>query len=310
MMRDSQGLWSVTIGPEPPEIYRYAFLVDGISMPDPHNQSAVVGRAQLTSYVEVPGSPPRFDQWRDVPHGALHLREYRSAVLGIQRTLYVWVPPQYEVESRRRFPVVYLRHGNGDPASTWATLGHAGIIAENLIADGRATPMILVMPSGYPSDSGEGSTEEGVVATTRELLEDIVPFVDGHYRVVGDAAHRAIAGLSMGGMQAFISGLRNVDKFAWIGAFSSTVVILDPRFNLRAAIPGLDDAAATNKRVRLLFLSCGTEDPRFDGHLTLMSVLKANGIRHEWFSTPGSHEWKVWRQSLAEFLSMLFKAAR
>lgn len=162
--------------------------------------------------------------------------------------------------------------------------------------------MLIVMPNGYPAH-GEGSTPEGTEETARELMADIIPLVEKTYRVIGDADHRAIAGLSMGAGQAFLTGLRHTDTFGYVGVFSSGVVS-DVDFDLRTSVPGL--VAKSAPQPRLLFLSGGTDDPRYAGYIKLMETLKANGIRYEWFSTPGAHEWKVWRHSLAEMVPRLF----
>lgn len=307
MVKGSDGVWSVTLGPLEPEVYRYAFVVDGVRMPDPSNARVAIGRAAQSSVLDVPGAVPRFDERRDVPHGALHVREYNSTVMHMRRRMLIYVPPQYDAEPSRRFPVLYLRHGNGSTEEEWSVLGRADVILDNLLAEQRALPMIIVMPSGYPA-RGAGSSAEGIEETGRELLADIVPLIERTYRVVGDADHRAIAGLSMGAGQAFVTGLRNPDKFAWVGAFSAGL-IGDAEFRMDSVVAGfLSDPAAVNKRTRLLFLSCGAEDPRYAGYLDLLDTLKEHNIRHEWFSTPGIHEWKVWRHSLAALLPRLFQS--
>lgn len=306
MAKAANGVWTLTLGPLEPEVYRYTFVVDGVRVPDPSNTAVAIGRAAQSSIVDMPGVPPRLDQRQDVPRGALHIREYTSTVMNMRRRMLVYVPPQYDTEATRRFPVLYLRHGNGGSEDEWSVLGRAGVILDNLLAKQRAVPMIIVMPSGYPV-RGSGSSISGIEETGRELLADIVPLVERTYRVLGDANHRAIAGLSMGAAQSFVIGLRNPDKFAWVGAFS-TGIIGDAEFRVDSLVPGfLLDPPAVNKRTRLLFLSCGTEDPRYPGYLDLLDTLKEHNIRHEWFSTPGVHEWKVWRHSLAALLPMLFQ---
>jgi enterochelin esterase-like enzyme len=162
------------------------------------------------------------------------------------------------------------------------------------------------MPNGYPA-RGPGSNPEGIEETGKELLTDIIPFIEQRYRVIADANHRALAGLSMGAGQAFITGLRHLDKFAWVGAFSSGVVS-DADFRIETAVPGfIENPAAVNSRLRLLFISCGTEDPRYPGSLDLVDILKQANIQHQWYSTAGAHEWKVWRHSLAAMLPKLFQ---
>ena len=188
-------------------------------------------------------------------------------------------------------------------------MGRAGVIADNLVAQRKALPMIIVMPNGYANSLGDGASAEAVEATGKELMNEIIPMIEKNYRVLNGRESRAIAGLSMGGGQAFLTGLRNLDKFAWVAEFSSGN-ISDVDFKLEKAVPGFfDDPASMNKRLRLLFLSCGTEDPRYQGQLDLADALTKHNIRHQWYSTPGAHEWKVWRHSLAELLPRLFQPA-
>lgn len=306
LVKAADGLWSVTVGPLPSAVYPYFFEVDGVAVADTSNPRVAVGRAIHWSLLEIPSSPPRLEDRQDVPHGVVQVREYRSSVLKAPRRLVVYVPPQYDANPSQRFPVLYLRHGNGGMEGDWSSIGRADVILDNLMAQRKAVPMLVVMPNGYPGD-GPGSTPEGIDAIGNELLTDIVPFVERSYRVAADADHRALAGLSMGANQAFVTGLRHPEAFAWIGAFSSGV-IGDADFKLASTVPGLlEQPEATNKRLRLLFLSCGSEDPRFIGHLDVVDLLKQHNIRHDWFSTPGVHEWTVWRRSLAEFLPKLFQ---
>jgi enterochelin esterase-like enzyme len=308
MAKDAAGVWSITIGPVEPEIHTYSFSLDGVRVLDMANPVLKNGRAPDASVVEVPGTPPRFDQVQDVPHGAIHIRAYTSAPLQSPRRLYVYVPPQYDSEPASRFPVLYLRHGNGDDEANWTEDGRAGVILDNLLARRAAVPMLIVMTNGYTDGNwGGGSTPEGIEVAGKELLGDVIPFIESRYRVIPGAANRAITGLSMGGGQAFTIGLKHQDTFAWVGEFSSGLVS-DADFQLEKHLPGfLDDAAAVNRRLRLLFLSCGTEDPRYAGQLDLVDTLKGHNIRCQWFSTPGAHEWKVWRHALAEFLQKVFQ---
>jgi enterochelin esterase-like enzyme len=308
MTKDAAGIWTATVGPLQPEIYQYNFVVDGVRVLDPANPELKNGRALDASIVEVPGNPPRFDQLQAVPHGALSIRTYRSTPLNKFRKLYVYTPPQYDSEPARRFPVLYLRHGSGDNEENWSDTGRAGIILDNLIAQRKAAPMIIVMPNGDTDGSwAGGSSPEGIEMLGRELLTDIIPMIDKTYRVSPGRENRAITGLSMGGGQAFTIGLKHLDLFAWVGEFSSGLVS-DTEFQLEKHLPGfLDQPDEVNRKLKLLFLSCGTEDPRFPGQLDLGDKLKAHGIRYVWYPTPGVHEWKVWRHALAEFAQKVFQ---
>ena len=271
-----------------------------------HSRFSLVGAAA----VQTRATPPLFDEVQNVPHGSVFVGAYTSTPLHLQRRVLIYLPPQYEAEPTRKFPVLYLRHGKGDDESNWTTDGHAGVILDNLLARRAAVPMLIVMPNCGTGDAlGGGGSPEDIEALGRELLEDVIPLVEGRFRVLPGSANRAIAGLSMGGGQAFTIGLRHLETFAWVGEFSSGL-IGEAGFRLETHLPGfLDDPAAVNSRLRLLFLSCGTDDPRYKSQRDLAGRLKRHHIRCQWFSTPGAHEWKVWRRALAEFMQKLFQPA-
>lgn len=307
MNKDESGLWTLTIGPMPPEIYTYTFNVDGVRMLDTANTMLKNGRALDASVVEVPANPPRFDQLQNVPHGSVQIRKYISTPLHRPRKMYVYVPPQYDTEPARRFPVLYLRHGSGDNEANWVEDGRADLILDNLIAQRRAVPMLIVMTNGDTDGTWSGgSSAEAIDLLARELFTDIMPLVEKNYRVLANRENRAITGLSMGGGQAFTIGLKNMDKFAWVGQFSSGLVSAAD-FDIDQHLPGFLKDSSVNKKLRLLFLSCGVDDPRYNGQLNLGDLLKKHNIRYQWFSTPGAHEWKVWRHSLAEFAKVVFQ---
>jgi enterochelin esterase family protein len=310
MGKDAAGIWTATVGPMEPEIYQYNFVVDGLRILDPANPNLKNGRTLDASIVEVPGSPPRFDELQAVPHGALSIRSYLSTPLKTQRKLYVYTPPQYDSEPARRFPVLYLRHGSGDNEENWSDTGRAGVILDNLIARHKAVPMIIVMPNGDTDGSwAGGSSPAGIELLGQELLTDIIPMIEKNYRVAPGRESRAITGLSMGGGQAFTIGLKHMDLFAWVGEFSSGLVS-DTDFKLEKHLPGfLDHPGEVNRKLKLLFLSCGTEDPRYPGQLDLADNLKEHGIKFVWYPSPGVHEWKVWRHALAEFGQKVFQEA-
>ena len=305
MEKGPDGIWSVTLGPFDPEIYSYTFRIGGATIPDPANSSSTTGEF-ANSLLDIPATPARFDQVSDVAHGTLQIRTYTSTPYRRQRSLYVYVPPQYESEPARRFPVLYLRHGNGGDESDWVVQGRAGVILENLIAEHKAVPMIIVMTYGESNASG-GATPEGIERLGKELLDDVIPVVEKNYRVIRGRDDRAIAGLSMGGGQAFTIGLKHLDLFAWVGEFSSGL-LSDADFKIEKYLPNLvADAPSFNKKLKLLFLSCGTEDPRLPGQLDLMDDFTRYKVGYEWYTTPGAHEWKVWRHSLRAFLPKLFQ---
>ena len=304
MRKDAAGLWTLTIGPLEPEVYRYVFFVDGVRAIDESNPNVRPGGEMLWSYFEIAGNPPRFDEWQDVPHGSVHYRTYRSTQLKTFRNVAIYVPPDYDRYPRRKFPVLYLLHGGAESEEGWVRLGRVPAIEENLLARHQAVPMLVVMPNGNVGDSMV--TMEGIDAFTRELFDDIVPLVEKNYRVEANRENRAIA--AWGGGPAFPVGLRNLDKFAWVGQFDGFGVA---GWDLEKQVPGfLKDPASVNRKLRLLFLGCGTEDPRYQVNLRLVDVFKRNQIRHEFHASPGDHEWKVFRHLLAEFMPKLFHGSR
>jgi enterochelin esterase-like enzyme len=278
MAKDASGLWTVTIGPVEPEIYEYTFTIDGARVIDTANTFLKIGRTVSASLVDVPGVPSRFDQVQNVPHGTIQIRTYTSTPLKRPRQAYIYVPPQYDTEPGRRFPVLYLRHGSGDDESTWTSDGRAGVILENLLAQRKAVPMLIVMTNGDTDGTwGGGSSPAAMEALGQELLGDVIPLVERHYRVLSNRENRAVTGLSMGGGQAFTIGLKHPETFAWVGQFSSGLVS-DADFDLSKHLPGfLQDPVSVNRRLKLLFLSCGVEDPRMAGQTHLVATLKQHG---------------------------------
>jgi enterochelin esterase family protein len=304
MQKGADGVWTLTVGPLEPEIYRYVFLVDGMRALDLANPNINSGGTIPWSYFEVAGDPPRFDQVRDVPHGSVQFRTYRVAESKALHTVAIYVPPDYDREPRRKFPVLYLFHGGGDAQEGWTRLGHVAAIEENLLAEHKTKPMLVVMP--YGDIPGDATALDAIEAFGRELFGDVMPMVEKNYRVEANRDGRAIAGLSMGAGQAFTLGLRNLDRFAWVAEFSAGA-FGSPKFDLDTQVPGLlKDPAAVNQKLRLLFLGCGTEDTRYQPHLKLGTLLDRSGIKYEFHSTPGEHEWKVWRHLLAELMPKLF----
>jgi len=310
MTRDTSGIWTITIDQVSPGIYSYLFSIDGISTLDLANPVTKSGTELYGSLVEVPGNPSRFDEVQNVPHGTILVHKYLSTPLKRIRGLYVYLPPQYNENSGIRFPVLYLRHGGGDNESSWSqTAGRADIILENLIDKKDAVPMIVVMTNGLTDGSwAGGSTKEGMEKLEEELLNDVIPRVEKTYRTIPSKESRAIAGLSMGGGQAYIMGLRNLDKFSWIGEFSAGL-LSDDSFDINERAPGIfNQAEDVNKQLQLLWIGCGTDDPRMPGHINFSNKLKKQNIRHEVYNVPGGHEWRVWREELRAFMTKLFKA--
>ncbi len=303
LTKDAAGIWSATVGPIAAGIYEYSFLVDGLAMIDPANPAVKPMREPRSSILHLPGQPPLVWDFQQVPHGVVHLHSYWSKVLGRRRELVVYTPPSYETEPGVRFPVLYLQHGHGDTSATWTTHGKAHWILDNLIAEGRARPMLLVMADGHATSLAEepASADRNSRRFEEDLLEAVVPFVEAHYRVRTEAAGRALAGLSMGGEEALRIGLNHLDRFAWVAGFSAAVPAPEG-----VAVP-LADAAGTNARLKLLWLGCGKDDFLLRRNEEFVALLERSHIRHEWHLSAGTHSWPVWRNDLAELAPRLFQ---
>jgi len=310
MTKDERGRWTVTVGPLKPKIYTYALLVDGLRILDPLNPELQLGTVPGFNLLNVPGNPPRFDELQDVPHGAVHIRTYYSSVQKKYRKVYVYVPPSYEQAGDRKYPVLYLRHGGGGNETSWYNEGAAGIIMDNLLAEGKVNPMIIVMTNGNVVTGVPGGyNNEALEVGADELFTDVVPVVEKNYRVYTDQQHRAVAGLSMGGGQSFYIGLRYVDEFDWVGVFSTGLFggITEANFDAEKTIPGiLTNTPSFNKSLKLFYISVGEQDPRLDATNKFVNSLRQHKMNVEFQTFPGIHEWQVWRLSLYDFLPRLF----
>jgi enterochelin esterase-like enzyme len=318
MRKDAEGVWSATSEPLAPDYYGYSFIVDGVAMFDPSNSATIPNFLYRASELHVPpaaghsvgsGSPA----WEiaDVPHGEIHHHFYRSKVVGDDRGYFVCTPPGYDPRGKQTYPVLYLLHGYSDDADAWTAVGRANVILDNLIARGKAKPMLIVMPLGYgapeilmPSSGGfnaPGIRQRNFDRFREALLSEVIPLVEAEYLVKKDRDSRAIAGLSMGGSESLLTGLNTLNQFAWIGAFSSGG--LTPDFEKE--FPSLD--ARANAQLRLLWIACGTADDLIKVNRALRAWLTSKNIRHADIETPGEHSWLVWRRNLAEFAQLLFR---
>jgi enterochelin esterase-like enzyme len=311
MQKDDSGIWSVNTPPLSPDYYGYSILVDGVRSIDPYNHRLKPNLLSTENMVHVQGPPSLPWELNDVPHGEIHHHFYKSAAASDDRDYYVYTPPGYEPASKKTYPVLYLLHGYSDDASGWSAVGRANVILDNLIAQGKAKPMIVVMPLGYGTMEiirlGWGAwshtdvRDQNFSRFREALLTEVMPKVESEYRVMKDRNSRAIAGLSMGGSESLLTGLNNLDRFAWIGAFSSGG-LPEP---FEKDFPGLD--ARANPPIRLLWIACGTEDRLIQVNRDLRQWLQGKGIQHTYIETPGMHTWMVWRRNLAEFAPLLFR---
>jgi enterochelin esterase-like enzyme len=308
MQKDDAGVWSITVGPVEPEVYSYTFSVDGFRDIDPNNPNLKPGVRSSSSVLEVPAAQPQFYDPQPKPHGTVHINLYESKSLGMTRSVYVYTPPDYE-KQKGKYPVLYLLHGSGDTESGWATIGRANVILDNLLAEGKVKPMIVVMPFGHPQPSvGFGSispSNSDRAAFTRDLLEDVMPMVEKMYRISARPETRAIAGLSMGGGQSLNIGLTHLELFHWIGVFSAGLPRnSDPEQTFADLFA---NPSASNKKIKLLWIGIGRQDPGFESAQKLSDLLHKHEIEHIFHPSEGRHAWTVWRHYLNEVVPLLFK---
>jgi enterochelin esterase-like enzyme len=317
LQKGQDGVWSVTIGPLEPEMYVYYFTVDGVRLLDPSNPQTKIGyvTSTTTSLLTVPATAPAFYDVQDVPHGEIRTLLYKSRSNGVTRELTVYVPPGYDQAGNRRYPVLYLLHGFANDHHSWHRYGRANDILDNLLARRAIEPFLVVMPLGYGGAhvNGDGNGIPAENAGTfggdaglyeRDLLEDVIPMIDGKYRTLADRKHRAIVGFSMGGGQAGRFGLAHLDTFSQVGIMSAGMgggADSEPLASLVA------NPAKANKSIDLLWIACGREDTALKGAKTLHDTLEKAGIEHTFLETDGAHHWRVWRRYLRDLAPLLFK---
>jgi len=327
MQKQADGFWMYTTGPMAPGFHYYTVIVDGAEVSDPSTQG-YFGGTRAASAVEVPEPGVTYYTIKDVPHGQVRDVWYPSKVTGGWRHALVYLPPDYDAQPRTRYPVLYLQHGGGEDETGWIRQGRANVILDNLIAAKRAKPMIVVMAYGYARRAGApppdntpkpfGSPEmlkgmEDMAAVFEDdMTQALIPFVDATYRTLGDREHRAMAGLSMGGMQTFHVAFDRLDLFSYIGGFSgaTSIVLMGRELDLKTDLHGaLADPAAFAKKVHLLWLGVGTKEPERmrSGILGLHQVLDEGKVKHVFYESPGTdHEWQTWRRDLNDFAPRLF----
>jgi enterochelin esterase family protein len=302
LTRDDRGVWKGTLGPLAPDLYFASYIVDGAT--------------RQAGYLHIRGNPPEAWDTRKVPHGAIHQHWYDSKSMSMLRSIFVYTPPDYDRE-KTTYPVLYLLHGSGGTENSWTMDGLANVILDNLIADAKVKPMIVVMPFGHSEPSmrpGTMPTFRGrdAAAFSNDLINDVIPLVERAYRVARQADKRAIAGFSMGGNQARQIGLSRLDLFSYVATFSGTVgvrsgaVSADTIEDTFADV--LADPPGTNAALRLFWAAVGTDETNLLAqHRILNDVLDRHGIRHEFVTIPGGHTWHVWRRNLRDLLPRLFQ---
>jgi len=310
MQKGEDGYWTITLGPLKPNVYNYKFVVNGVSNIDPVNPMVKEGDRSSESMFEVPGDAPAVWDIQAVPHGTVHINLYQSKSLGVTRGMWVYTPPGYE-SSKASYPVLYLLHGSGDTEDGWVTVGRANLILDNLIAAGKAKPMLIVMPYGRPTaevtlvpPAAPGTPPPDRSAFANDLLQDVIPFVEKLYRVTAKADDRALAGLSMGGGQTLQIGPTHPDTFHYIGAFSAGggAQNYDELYKDLFA-----DPKAANKKIKLFYIACGKADALFPGSEKLHETLDQHQIKNSFNPSEEGHVWRNWRDYLADMAPQLFR---
>ena len=313
MQKSDSGLWFVTTKPQVPGFHYYFLIVDGVSVADPASQS-FYGCSRWSSAIEIQETGMDDFEVQNVPRGEVRTVYYFSNVDESWRPLMIYTPAGYN-EGNQAYPVVYIQHGGGEDHRGWMEQGRTAQIMDNLIAAGKAVPMIVVSANSNVRSRnggfGGGYSWQGMQAFRSELIDNVIPFVEKNYRVKKDCKNRAMCGLSMGGGQSFYIGLRDPDVFANVGVFSTGMfggIQGASRFDLETEVPGiLTDTKTFNQQFDVFFMTCGEQDPRIEYTRNIVKKMRDGGVDVRFNSYPGDHEWQVWRKSLHEFAQYLFK---
>ena len=320
MTKNAEGIWNVTTEPQVPGFHYYNLVIDGVSVADPSSDS-FFGVNKMSSGIEIPEKGVDFYTVQNVPHGQVSSKWYFSETTNAWRKFYIYCPPGYESDINKKYPVLYLQHGGGEDETGWVRQGDVDIILDNLIAAGKAVPMLIVMENSNaikPGETGGGMMMGGAPgsnewmsgpSTFKEvLINDLIPFVDKTFRTIPDREHRAMAGLSMGGFLTVNTVFEHPETFAYIGAFSGGMRISSDD-DIKTQYNGaLKDPGAFNKRFKVFFQSIGTAEGPWPRVKQTHVILNEAGYNNVYFESPGTaHEWLTWRRSLNAFAPLLFK---
>jgi enterochelin esterase-like enzyme len=311
MIKDENGLWSVTTPPAVPGIHGYWLVIDGVRVNDTCCKTYGSTKMQ-TCGVEIPEPGVDFYDIKDVSHGQVHMQWYYSKVTNAWRRAFIYTPPDYDNHPEQRYPVFILRHGGGEDETGWVEQGRANFILDNLIAEGKAKPMIVVMDWGQaprPDQPIHIPSTPPPPEIGEVTIKELIPMVDATFRTIPDREHRAMAGLSMGSVQTLYIGLTNLDTFSYLGIFSRRPMSAD-EFNVQKSFGGVfTDAAAFNKKLKLFWWGAGTaEEGIYNAAKANLAELAEAGIKSVFVEFPGtSHEWQTWRKSLYDFAPRLFR---
>jgi enterochelin esterase-like enzyme len=297
MSKDTSGIWSITVPPVKPDIYPYSFKVDSVELADPNNTLIFANERFKRSIVDIPGDPPLIHSLQNVPHGKIQYRLYKSSTLKTTRQLLVYTPPGYNADSKTKYPVLYLIHGGSDTEETWTKVGHAHFIADNLIAKGLASPMIIVMPYG-------NVRPQPMAEFTNDVMHDIIPFIESNYAALPDSKSRAVAGFSVGGGQTLNIGLTNTDKFAYICSYAPYTATEEFQKNFTNWNP---DAEKINSQLKLFTISVGRDDFLYESVQKNIAFFEEKKVHIKPYIVTGGHTWMNCKIYLATTLQEIFK---
>lgn len=304
MEKDENGVWSITVTPEKPNIYPYAFQVDGTQTADPNNMFIFPNENFKYSLVDVRGAEPSVQDIQDVPHGKISYKYYHSTTCGFDRPMCVYTPAGYDPAGKEKLPVLYLIHGGGDNDSSWPTVGAAGQILDNLLAEGKIEPMVVVMPNGTIDN-----VPNEVPPFAEDMVKSIIPFIEANYPVYADKDHRAIAGLSMGGMESMETSFNNIDKFSYVWVLSASFQPGVEPAKEAARLRIYENADKINKSFKMLvFTEGGPADIAYQNFQNTRKELDAAGIKYEYKENAQSgHTWNTWRHDLYVLAQRIFR---
>ena len=311
LRKDEKGVWTGESAPQVEGFHYYQLNIDGASVPDP-GSLYFYGASRWGSAIEIPAPDQDIYAIKDVPHGLVSQKTYFSKVTNSWRRCFVYTPAEYDKNTTKRYPVLYLQHGSGEDETGWPTQGKANFILDNLIAAGKAVPMIIVMDNGYAVKASQAAPGRGAFPFEDVLIGEIIPMIDASFRTLSDRDHRAMAGLSMGANQTITITMNNLDKFSYIAGFSGTsnyprTDVIDPVTFMGGKFM---DGAALNKKIKLFWLGLGTEEPTpFPGSVkAFRNMLEKQGVKYTYYESKGTaHEWLTWRRDLHQFASLIFK---
>jgi enterochelin esterase family protein len=315
LIKDEKGVWKGESAPQVEGFHYYQLNIDGASVPDP-GSLYFYGASRWGSAIEIPAPDQDFYSLKDVPHGLVSQKVYFSKVTNAWRRCFVYTPADYDKNQSARYPVLYLQHGSGEDETGWPTQGKANLILDNLIAEKKAVPMIIVMDNGYAnklqSNTAPDNRPRPNSAFEEVMINEIIPMIDASFRTIADREHRGMAGLSMGANQTITITMNNLDKFAYIAGFSGTSNY--PRtdtINVETFMGGkFKDGAALNKKIKLFWLGLGTKEPNpFPGSVgAFRAMLEKQGVKYTYYESQGTaHEWLTWRRDLNQFAALIFK---